>query len=79
MPTKILCPKCHGQGPSPSPSAVALAASVSQASSSVSARSATEAVNVAAMSAAVRKSNRTHFDDLSSTPGESCAARGVSL
>ena len=53
---------------------VALAAGASQVSSSVSASNAMEAADVAVMSAAVqRKLNRTHFDDLSSTPPDEIA------
>jgi hypothetical protein len=54
--------------------ALALAADASLVSSSVSARSAMEAADVAAMSVAVQqKLNRTRFDDLSSTPPDDCA------
>jgi len=59
---------------------VALAASASQASSSVSAGSAMEAVNVAAtFAAAQQKLNRTYFNDWlpsSTPPSESCPWRG---
>ena len=57
------------RGRSPAPSVVALAADASLVSSSVSARSAMEAADLAAMFAAVQqKLSRTHSDDLSGTP-----------
>ena len=69
------------RGQSPAPSVVALAADASLVSSSVSARSAMEAADVAVMFVAVQqKLNRKRFDDLNSTPpSESSAGRGYRL
>ena len=75
MPTRTLCPKCHGQRTIACPACSGVGAP-SQASSSASAGSVMEAANVAVMSVAVQqKLNPTHFNDgppSSTPPVESC-------
>jgi hypothetical protein len=71
MPTKLLCPKCHGQRTVSCSPVVALVAGASPGSWSVSAGNAMEAANVGVTFAAVQqKLNPRHCNDgpLSSTP-----------